>query len=773
MSDGISVAQLEGVDGFARTLYRRAKSSGADFDDVAAAIRRLHTVLKHLVAEAEDADSLLNSDRAAVYARQLTPVVEDCDFTLKQFDTILGRHAEGDASSPEARERERGMVRMLRARLEDHKLHIDMFLDTVQLHNPSKTQSISVRGGESGGGGQTNGQTNGQQLDAIKDKVDAIAARICRQRQGGGGGFADDGFGDDDNHNDDEETWQQFRTELEKEGFSKDVLRQNKDVLRAYIRELETIQNETGPPPSVRGLLEQEQKRERRYPQPNLSVVPASYPDRQDLSPKELMHPTFDNEKYAPSMKMARRTPEMQPPNLAVQHSQLSQLSYDKHSSDDDYDGRDVSSLALISTRDLMVMDTSSSNNHGGAGFNAQMAALSLHPHASPANYSVSPTASASASARYLPPAVAAELSSSPSNHLSVSPRFVPPLPTYSAAPGSSPPPPYGSSPWSQQQQQAYHAHQQQPSRLAPDRYGMDIPLDAKWTRIRRSLVSPEVLEHAGVRYEARPDFVAVLGELSREDIAHYANLSAVARARRSNSHAGTRPPAPPTIAHLRPAGTGAAPRDMSASRRGSPPDDDRHRRGSSSGPRHSSDSDSVLWDESDTTDDETSRRRHGGGSDEKKRRPYFIVPAPSSARDRTSPASTVQPKPILKNRNENHVRFDPEPHEVTADEMDKSARSAREGERRRRSRRDREREYHHESSANKRERDRDRDRDRGDREYSASRRHRERDARAENRDARDRKDKKKLGTLGAMGIGGAAGSLLSVLTEAANGAGF
>ncbi|KAG7139233.1 hypothetical protein HYQ45_003723 [Verticillium longisporum] len=697
MSDGISVAQLEGVDGFARTLYRRAKSSGADFDDVAAAIRHLHTVLKHLLAEAEDADSLLNSDRAAVYARQLTPVVEDCDFTLKQFDTILARHAEGDASSPEARERERGMVKMLRARLEDHKLHIDMFLDTVQLHNPSKTQSISVRAGE--GGGQTNGQTNGQQLDAIKDKVDAIAARICRRRQG------------------------------------------SQDVLRAYIRELETIQNETGPPPSVRGLLEQEQKRERRYPQPNLSVVPASYPDRQDLSPKELMHPTFDNEKYAPSMKMARRTPEMQPPNLGAQQSQLSQLSqlsYDKHSSDDDYDGRDVSSLALISTRDLMVMDASSSNNNnnnGGAGFNAQMAALSLHPHASPANYSVSPTASASASARYLPPAVAAELSSSPSNHLSVSPRFVPPLPTYSAAPGSSPPPPYGSSPRSQQhQQQAYHAHQhqQQPSRLAPDRYGMDIPLDAKWTRIRRSLVSPEVLEHAGVRYEARPEFVAVLGELSREDIAHYANLSAVARARRSNSHTGARPPAPqpPTIPHLRPAGTGAAPRDMSASRRGSPPDDDRYRRGSSSGPRPSFDSDSDLCDESDTTDDETGRRRRGGGSDEKKRRPYFIVPAPapSSARDRdrdrASPASTVQPKPILKNRNENH--------------MDKSARSAREGERRRRSRRDRERE----------DRDRDRDRDR-------------------------EKDKKKLGTLGAMGIGGAAGSLLSVLTEAANGAGF
>ncbi|KAM0322195.1 hypothetical protein ACHAQA_009685 [Verticillium albo-atrum] len=689
MSNGISVAQLEGVDGFARTLYRRAKSSGADFDEVAAAIRRLHTVLKHLVAEVEDADSLLNSDRSAVYARQLTPVIEDCDFTLKQFDTILGKYGEGNSLE----ERERGMVKMLRTKLEEHKMSIDMFLDTVQLHNPSKTQNVV--------------DSNAGNLDAIKDKVDAIATRICQRRDG-------DSFGDDD-----EEKWQQFRTELEKEGFSKDVLRQNKDVLRAYIRELETTQNETGPPPSVRGLLEQE----RQYPRPDLSVIPASYPDRQDLSPKELMRPRFDNEKYAPSIKMARPMPEQQPPNLAVQHSQL---SYDKHSSDDDNESRNSSSLALISTRDLMVMDN---------GLNNQMGALSLHPHANPANYSVSPT---SASTRYLPPAVVAELSSSP-NNLSVSPRFVPPLPTYSAAHGS-PPPPYNSSP-------------RQPSRLAPDRYGMDIPLDAKWTRIKRSLVSPEVLERAGVRYEARPTYVAVLGVLTRDDIAHFANLSSVARARRS-SHS-KRPPQ-----SFR---GGSSPRDIkrdhSASSR-SPPDDHKHSR------KQGSDSDSVLWDESDTTDDDRSRSRS-----EKKRRPYFIVPAPG--KDSASPASTVQPKPILKNRNENHVRFDPEPHEVTADEMDKSARTSRDEEdrERRRRRRDREREYHDSG------RDpRDRERDRADREYNSStRRHRDRDAREsrDSRDPRDKRDKKKLGTLGAMGIGGAAGSLLSVLTEAAQGAGF
>ncbi len=65
----------------------------------------------------------------------------------------------------------------------------------------------------------------------------------------------------------------------------------------------------------------------------------------------------------------------------------------------------------------------------------------------------------------------------------------------------------------------------------------MEIPLDAKWTKIRRTLVSPEVLEKAGVRYEARPDFVAVLGVLSSEQIALYARQSEEMRTARKKSY--------------------------------------------------------------------------------------------------------------------------------------------------------------------------------------------------------------------------------------------
>ena len=39
--------------------------------------------------------------------------------------------------------------------------------------------------------------------------------------------------------------------------------------------------------------------------------------------------------------------------------------------------------------------------------------------------------------------------------------------------------------------------------RLAPDEFGNEIPPDAKWTKIDRRLVSPEVLAQDRRRYEA------------------------------------------------------------------------------------------------------------------------------------------------------------------------------------------------------------------------------------------------------------------------------
>lgn len=219
-----TAASIEPVDALARQLYHGARTAGPDFTDVATAVRALHTVLKHLRAEAEDPDSLLNSagphgdGENNQYARQLTPIVEDSDFTLKQLDTILqkygnvgetadGRDAEVQGtdesrSNSNMGSREKDMVALIRTKLANQKTNIDLFLDTIQLHNPVKSRGVLE-------------SADDRQLDSIKDKVDAIAAKLFHRRDPAGS-------------EDEEELWQQFRTELENSGFSSDVLRRNK-----------------------------------------------------------------------------------------------------------------------------------------------------------------------------------------------------------------------------------------------------------------------------------------------------------------------------------------------------------------------------------------------------------------------------------------------------------------------------------------------------------------------------------------------------------------
>ncbi|TID02070.1 SART-1 family protein DOT2 [Colletotrichum higginsianum] len=732
MSNGNPVPNLSVVDAFARALYRRAKTSGPDFADVSTVVRRLHTVLKHLRVESEDPDSLLNSDASSVYARQLAPLVEDCDFALKQLETILEKY--GEATRLE--ERELDMVAMIRTKLANQKTNIDMFLDTVQLHNPSKAQRIV--------------DEQGGNLDNIKDKVDAIAARLFARR--------DSGISEDD-----EDLWQQFRTELEKEGFSKDVLRKNKEVLRAYIRELEeSTGNDATAPPSVRGLLAQE----RSHSNPAMAVTPASLPHRDGHDTGET-YGSYD-ERYAPAAARGQRSA----PAMPNQYSTLSMYERENDAEDDHND-----SLALISTRDLMAMDTV---NNGMENLRLSAAAQ---------NYSTSPS-SASPSTRYLPPDVAAARAaadfspSSPNNNnnyknFGVSPRFVPPMPSHVGGGGGPPPSSYGASPRTSQ------------TRIAPDRYGMGIPMEAKWTRIRRALVSPEILERAGVRYEARPDYVAVLGVLTREEITNYARLSAEARAARSSRR--------------RNGGAGGVEGGDGGGGGGSNAAPTSHPSSKRRGDSPASSSDDPLWDSSDNSSDGSYP-----DDDRKGNKTYYIVPPPSSDREKgTSPAATVQPKPILKNKNENHVRFDPEPHELDPNALPSSSprsyRDDRDPRRRRPPRREyrdrdrdrdrgsRDRDGHHRDRERERERDRDRDRNRDrdidrdrdrdgfrdrDRERDRDRdrdRHRDRDhypgRHHRERSDRDRRDKKKAWgeTLGAVGIGGAAASLLSVLTEAAS----
>jgi hypothetical protein len=207
---------IESVDAFARQLYRRTRDAGTDFVDLAIAIRNLHTKLKHLDAEAQDHDSPLHDQsnsvsgvtQASVYTRQLRSLIEDSDFALKQVNTVLEKHGEtidkgGTRRDSDLSETAR-KIDLIRGDVVSQTMKIDIFLDTVQLHNPAKTQPVPEN-------------VNDQQMDEIKNKVDAVANRLFAQRKDRSPIEADE-----------DELWRSFKTELEREGFSPEVLRKNK-----------------------------------------------------------------------------------------------------------------------------------------------------------------------------------------------------------------------------------------------------------------------------------------------------------------------------------------------------------------------------------------------------------------------------------------------------------------------------------------------------------------------------------------------------------------
>ncbi len=366
-----------------------------------------------------------------------------------------------------------------------------------------------------------------------------------------------------------------------------------------------------------------------------------------------------------PSIK-ADRQAVLDKPSATLLPTQYS-FNIPSASMDDERDGGSDLSMTLVSTKDLVAMD---SLNNGMNG---------MHLHTDP----------------YPQPGRPGDnLSHSPNSQTVVagSPRYQSSNPS-NVSRGSNWP-------------NTTSAGTTRPSRLAPDRYGRDIPADAQWTQIRRSLISPEVLDRAGVRYEARPSYVAILGRLSRAEILEFARQSAECRAARSSY---TRPPLPPR----RP--------------------DERHKPDTKT---HHSDDD-VLYDSSDTDSTDYEDDHKHSHNDKTGTRSYpYIVSAPMAKK--TSPSTSVKPKPILKNKNENHVRFDPEPHEV---EHPSSAPSSYNNDRRR--------EYYYGEGSGSSSR---RHRDHYDRE------HHERDRpHRSHRDRRERKKKSWGETLGAVGIGSAA----------------
>jgi hypothetical protein len=185
----------------------QAKFIFREYDEASREVRSLHTVLRHLKYAVEAPESPLSGDHS-IWERQLAPIIDDVDFTLRQLDAILQKYgrltAGNDVSEVRFGSDEMSQLGHIRVKLDSHKTSLTLFLDTIQL-NKSGTMSITL-------------DNYGGQLDAILDKVDAIASRMSQKSSSVMASYDDD----------DREVWKQFRRELVVEGFSSSVLQQHK-----------------------------------------------------------------------------------------------------------------------------------------------------------------------------------------------------------------------------------------------------------------------------------------------------------------------------------------------------------------------------------------------------------------------------------------------------------------------------------------------------------------------------------------------------------------
>ncbi|TVY33075.1 hypothetical protein LSUB1_G008435, partial [Lachnellula subtilissima] len=538
MSFGASPSDIIIVVAFCKNLYRKCRDAGGEYDEISREVRGLHTVLRHLKYEVEAPESPLNRDHS-VWGRQLQPIIGNCDFTLRQLDGLLQKYGrlgtDGGGNSPSAPRvlwdkvrfgsNEMDQLGVIRVKLISHKTSMTLFLDTIQLHESGKMSTTL--------------DNHGGQLDIILDKVDSIASRMGQKS----GGSVMTSYDDDD-----KEVWKQFRRELVSEGFSSSVLQQHKDVLRAYIREIDQkgrlddiprVGSPNGPPQGVNPHLWLENAHTGSSIDTPPSLDSLNTPT-DDSRAKEIAI-REDNLKFPQSMKLERLQPEvrrdlgsLQQPVVPAQRipiptaipvinrnaqpepfpvpvlttSDDKEIQYHNTSGSSDDDSKTDSSSrrskshskgALIRTSDLLALSR----------------ALQVQPSGSPQSFRSQSSFGeddARRSIAYRPK----EQSS-----LGSSPLQIGAIPIPSANPRSSTEG-FGTSP------------RPDSSRLAPDSYGNEIPSDAKWTKMARRLVSPEVLAQDRRRYEARPDFVAVLGVLSRDEIEEYAVRSQILRAARS-----------------------------------------------------------------------------------------------------------------------------------------------------------------------------------------------------------------------------------------------
>ncbi|KFX98803.1 hypothetical protein O988_04193 [Pseudogymnoascus sp. VKM F-3808] len=586
MTFGSNPADIIIVLEFTRRLYRQCKNADDAYFEIGREIRALHTVLRHLKYEVQAPESILNRDRA-LYARDLAPLISDCRFTLEDLEELLRKYGDikngdrnGSTSGRLWNQIKFGSIEMdqlgsVRVKLINHKTNITALLDTIQLRESSRVATTL--------------DNHGGQLDIILDKVDNIASRMGQRAASLMTTYDDD----------DKEVWKSFRRELVAEGFSSDVLTRHKDVLRAYIRQidqnglLEDVPVATKARQPVLSVNTQEWLEQVQSPASG-SGPPSFNTSSTDSSIKEL-RVEEDNSKFLQSMKNERPKPESittgwkegigdtkappvqpLPPAIPILYAPPVQPppvpSLQRSGSSSSRNGYDYavarsppSSVQLRSPIPEPEICTTESILADDSANESRMRMLEApRPDGRPRRHSDQNDRDHVYSPQGSPSSSRSASSFTDGNAMAYRPRPqqlpvpVPDGSLYSASPRGSGALPIPVRPVAHPQIDRYGHSPRNittsiPTSLAPDSQGREIPRDAKWTKIRRGLVSTEILEEDRLRYEARPEYVAILGVFSLPQIQDLAIRTAAlreARRARSQSARNARPADPiPTAA--------------------------------------------------------------------------------------------------------------------------------------------------------------------------------------------------------------------------------
>lgn len=198
MNGSATALRIDAVDAFARTLYLRTRQVPPAFDDAAVAVRQMHISLRHLRVETGDPQSVLNNpdNTSDLYTAELAPIVDHCEFALKQLETVLDRVDGADVNKDALTNR----IASVTAKIAEKEMDVAFFLDTVQVR-PKTTARESM--------------PNQQTLETIKHEIDLLASKVFSRHTGVLEG-------------DSEALWRGFKTELERQRFTADELEAHK-----------------------------------------------------------------------------------------------------------------------------------------------------------------------------------------------------------------------------------------------------------------------------------------------------------------------------------------------------------------------------------------------------------------------------------------------------------------------------------------------------------------------------------------------------------------